>query len=144
MNTQQKQRGQVVRYCAINEGLSDPPEMHESPTGDFVSFEDYRALEAKLAEYGQIEAAARKLITCKGRYHAEQNTHALAQALGITLPLPATAPAQPLSDERILEIAIESKAFNANVLAGLTDFKSTNSAKRAILFARVLLQESGK
>lgn len=33
-----------------------------------------------------IEQAAITLIKCKGRYHAEQNTKALAVALGLALP----------------------------------------------------------
>lgn len=33
-----------------------------------------------------VYAAARKLVSCKGRYHAEQNYRALAELFGVTVP----------------------------------------------------------
>ena len=39
----------------------------------------------ELRRLAAIEQAAIALIKCKGRYHAEQNTKALAEALGIEL-----------------------------------------------------------
>ncbi|AMC34791.1 hypothetical protein [Janthinobacterium sp. B9-8] len=41
---------------------------------------------AELSRLSAIEQAATALIQCKGRYHAELNTKALAEALGIELP----------------------------------------------------------
>lgn len=41
---------------------------------------------AEIERLSAIEQAASALIKCKGRYHAEQNTSALAKALGIELP----------------------------------------------------------
>lgn len=40
----------------------------------------------ELKRLSAIEQAAIALIKCKGRYHAEQNTKALAAALGVELP----------------------------------------------------------
>jgi hypothetical protein len=41
---------------------------------------------AELSRLSAIEQVATALIQCKGRYHAELNTKALAEALGIELP----------------------------------------------------------
>ena len=51
------------------------------------------SLEKKNAELGKyagkletINAAAEKLVRCKGRYHSEQNYRALAAQIGVTIP----------------------------------------------------------
>jgi hypothetical protein len=40
----------------------------------------------ELRRLAEIEQAALKLVKCKGRYHTEKNTVALAKLVGVTLP----------------------------------------------------------
>lgn len=40
----------------------------------------------RLEKLEAIEAAAEKLVRCKGRYHSEQNYRALAALFGVTVP----------------------------------------------------------
>lgn len=49
----------------------------------------------ELRRLDAIERAAIALIKCKGRYHAEQNTNALAAALGVELPFVDITPPEP-------------------------------------------------
>ncbi|WP_409454985.1 ead/Ea22-like family protein [Klebsiella pneumoniae] len=42
--------------------------------------------EKRIAELEPINAAAEKLVRCKGRYHSEQNYRALAALFGVTTP----------------------------------------------------------
>lgn len=41
----------------------------------------------RLEQLEAIEAAAEKLVRCKGRYHSEQNYRALAALFGVTVPV---------------------------------------------------------
>ncbi|MBA3588225.1 hypothetical protein, partial [Methylibium sp.] len=43
-------------------------------------------LEREIERLRAISQAAEKVIRCKGRYHTEQNTIALAALFGVTLP----------------------------------------------------------
>ncbi|WP_447314958.1 hypothetical protein [Klebsiella michiganensis] len=43
-------------------------------------------LEQRIAELEPINAAAEKLVRCKGRYHSELNYRALADLFGVTMP----------------------------------------------------------
>lgn len=45
-----------------------------------------REAEKRIAEMEPINAAAEKLVRCKGRYHSEQNYRALAALFGVTTP----------------------------------------------------------
>lgn len=60
-----------------------------------------------------IEQAAINLIKCRGRYHAEQNTKALAAALGIELP--------QLDDIDVVELSRPSAAELQHAEIGLTE-----------------------
>lgn len=71
-------------------GIGNCDELVEvTASGQYVLQSDYTALERKCQELEReverlrrIEAAALKLVRCKGRYHAEQNYKALAEACG--------------------------------------------------------------
>ncbi len=52
----------------------------------FVKLEDLDALVEALEKAQTINAAAEKLVHCKGRYHSEQNYRALAALFGVTTP----------------------------------------------------------
>ena len=52
----------------------------------FVKLEDLDALVEALEKAQAINAAAEKLVRCKGRYHSEQNYRALAALFGVTTP----------------------------------------------------------
>ncbi|MGR7031645.1 hypothetical protein ACU632_17595 [Klebsiella aerogenes] len=52
----------------------------------FVKLEDIDALVEALEKAQTINAAAEKLVRCKGRYHSEQNYRALAALFGVTTP----------------------------------------------------------
>lgn len=52
----------------------------------FVKIEDIDALVEGLEKAQTINAAAEKLVRCKGRYHSEQNYRALAALFGVKTP----------------------------------------------------------
>lgn len=54
--------------------------------GAYVSYLDFVALVEALEKAQTINAAAEKLVRCKGRYHSEQNYRALAALFGVTTP----------------------------------------------------------
>lgn len=62
---------------------------HAKEFGDsitFVKLKDIDALVEALEKAQSINAAAEKLVRCKGRYHSEQNYRALAALFGVTTP----------------------------------------------------------
>lgn len=62
---------------------------HAKEFGDsitFVKLKDIDALVEALEKAQTINAAAEKLVRCKGRYHSEQNYRALAALFGVTAP----------------------------------------------------------
>ena len=69
----------------------------------------------KLEKAQTINAAAEKLVRCKGRYHSEQNYRALAALFGVTIPdLP------PLDDEShaVTVENLQESAYRAGLTAG--------------------------
>ena len=57
--------------------------------GEFIALANpanIRALVEALEKAQTINAAAEKLVRCKGRYHSEQNYRALAALFGVTAP----------------------------------------------------------
>lgn len=69
----------------------------------------------KLEKAQTINAAAEKLVRCKGRYHSEQNYRALAALFGVNTPdLP------PLDDEsRAVNVEnLQESAYRAGLTAG--------------------------
>lgn len=66
---------------------------HPGKTGPYIKDQLYFAWKAAGAELVEalekaqaINAAAEKLVRCKGRYHSEQNYRALAGLFGVTTP----------------------------------------------------------
>ncbi|MDZ5893282.1 ead/Ea22-like family protein [Klebsiella pneumoniae] len=51
-----------------------------------IKTRDLKALVEALEKAQTINAAAEKLVRCKGRYHSEQNYRALAAMFGVTTP----------------------------------------------------------
>ncbi len=48
---------EIARYCFRSEGMSDPPEQFESPTGDMVDYFDHVDIEkALLARITELES----------------------------------------------------------------------------------------
>lgn len=81
----------------------------------FVKLEDIDALVEALEKAQSINAAAEKLVRCKGRYHSEQNYRALAALFGVTTPdLP------PLDDEShaVTVENLQESAYRAGLTAG--------------------------
>ena len=71
----------------------------------------------KLEKAQTINAAAEKLVRCKGRYHSEQNYRALAALFGVNTPdLP------PLDDEShaVTVENLQESAYRAGLTAGWT------------------------
>lgn len=69
----------------------------------------------KLEKAQTINAAAEKLVRCKGRYHSEQNYRALAALFGVNTPdLP------PLDDEShaVTVENLQESAYRAGLTAG--------------------------
>lgn len=61
----------------------------ESPRAEFIALANpanVLALVEALEKAQTINAAAEKLVRCKGRYHSEQNYRALAALFGVTAP----------------------------------------------------------
>ena len=60
MSTQQPEAlrlTEIARYCFRSEGMSDPPEQFESPTGDMVDYFDHVEIEkALLARITELES----------------------------------------------------------------------------------------
>lgn len=52
----------------------------------YVKADDVLALVEALEKAQTINAAAEKLVRCKGRYHSEQNYRSLAALFGVTTP----------------------------------------------------------
>lgn len=74
-----------------------------------------RALVEALEKAQTINAAAEKLVRCKGRYHSEQNYRALAALFGVSTPdLP------PLDDEShaVTVENLQESAYRAGLTAG--------------------------
>lgn len=61
----------------------------------YVKADDVIALVEALEKAQAINAAAEKLVRCKGRYHSEQNYRALAALFGVTTPDLPPLDAQP-------------------------------------------------
>lgn len=64
-------------------------EIDHKPTRDYVAIAspaNILALVEALEKAQIINAAAEKLVRCKGRYHSEQNYRALAALFGVTTP----------------------------------------------------------
>ncbi|MDU4231333.1 MAG: hypothetical protein E7I02_25745 [Klebsiella grimontii] len=51
-----------------------------------IKTRDLKALVEAMEKAQTINAAAEKLVRCKGRYHSEQNYRALAALFGVTTP----------------------------------------------------------
>lgn len=76
---------------------------------------EHLALVEELEKAKTINAAAEKLVRCKGRYHSEQNYRALAALFGVNTPdLP------PLDDEsRAVTVGnLQESAYRAGLTAG--------------------------
>ena len=83
----------------------------ENTAGVAGMAEDYETtismLRSRIAELETINAAAEKLVRCKGRYHSEQNYRALAALFGVNTPdLP------PLDGESRTVTVSKSDIFN--------------------------------
>lgn len=84
-----------------------------------LAWQAYQAGGAELVEALEkaqtINAAAEKLVRCKGRYHSEQNYRALAALFGVNTPdLP------PLDDEShaVTVENLQESAYRAGLTAG--------------------------
>ncbi len=80
-----------------------------------VTPENILALVEVLEKAQTINAAAEKLVRCKGRYHSEQNYRALAALFGVSTPdLP------PLDDEShaVTVENLQESAYRAGLTAG--------------------------
>lgn len=81
----------------------------------YVKADDVLALVEALEKAQTINAAAEKLVRCKGRYHSEQNYRALAALFGVNTPdLP------PLDDEShaVTVENLQESAYRAGLTAG--------------------------
>ncbi|MCZ3488606.1 hypothetical protein LRS28_10255 [Klebsiella pneumoniae] len=81
----------------------------------YVNADDVLALVEALEKAQTINAAAEKLVRCKGRYHSEQNYRALAALFGVNTPdLP------PLDDEShaVTVENLQESAYRAGLTAG--------------------------
>ena len=95
---------------------------HPDKTGPYIKDQLYFAWKAAGAELVEalekaqtINAAAEKLVRCKGRYHSEQNYRALAALFGVNTPdLP------PLDDEShaVTVENLQESAYRAGLTAG--------------------------
>lgn len=80
-----------------------------------IKTRDLKELVEALEKAQTINAAAEKLVRCKGRYHSEQNYRALAALFGVNTPdLP------PLDDEsRAVTVEnLQESAYRAGLTAG--------------------------
>ncbi|MEG8797066.1 hypothetical protein U4U12_19800 [Klebsiella pneumoniae] len=81
----------------------------------YVKADDILTLVEALEKAQAINAAAEKLVRCKGRYHSEQNYRALAALFGVNTPdLP------PLDDEShaVTVENLQESAYRAGLTAG--------------------------
>ncbi len=80
-----------------------------------IKTRDLKELVDELEKAQTINAAAEKLVRCKGRYHSEQNYRALAALFGVNTPdLP------PLDDEShaVTVENLQESAYRAGLTAG--------------------------
>ncbi|HDT5938679.1 TPA: ead/Ea22-like family protein [Klebsiella quasipneumoniae subsp. similipneumoniae] len=90
----------------------------ESPRAEFIAMANpanILSLVEALEKAQTINAAAEKLVRCKGRYHSEQNYRALAALFGVNTPdLP------PLDDEShaVTVENLQESAYRAGLTAG--------------------------
>lgn len=80
-----------------------------------IKTRDLKELVEALEKAQAINAAAEKLVRCKGRYHSEQNYRALAALFGVNTPdLP------PLDDEShaVTVENLQESAYRAGLTAG--------------------------
>ncbi len=103
----------------INDALAQLKQISEYPTPSTQYARVLRkyilALVEELEKAKTINAAAEKLVRCKGRYHSEQNYRALAALFGVNTPdLP------PLDDEsRAVTVGnLQESAYRAGLTAG--------------------------
>ncbi len=103
----------------INNALAQLKQISEYPTPSTQYARVLRkyilALVEALEKAQTINAAAEKLVRCKGRYHSEQNYRALAALFGVNTPdLP------PLDDEsRSVNVEnLQESAYRAGLTAG--------------------------
>lgn len=78
--------------------------------GAYVSYLDFVALVEVLEKAHDINAAAEKLVLCKGRYHSEQNYRALAALFG------ATTPDLPPLDEESRTVTVKMPKPHAHLI----------------------------
>ena len=103
----------------INDALAQLKQISEYPTPSTqyaLVLRKYITSQAEALEKAQIiNAAAEKLVRCKGRYHSEQNYRALAALFGVKTPdLP------PLDGEsRTVTVEnLQESAYRAGLTAG--------------------------
>lgn len=115
---------------------------HAKEFGDevtFVKIEDLDALVEALEKAQTINAAAEKLVRCKGRYHSEQNYRALAALFGVTTPdLP------PLdSESRTVTVKLPAERFCPAEYAGSQLWSETEVWNKAITACADALRADG-
>lgn len=106
-----------MEYCASNPGhwLMNLKETNYLASLALQCLESNSALVEALEKAQTINAAAEKLVRCKGRYHSEQNYRALAALFGVNTPdLP------PLDDEShaVTVENLQESAYRAGLTAG--------------------------
>lgn len=106
-----------MEYCASNPGhwLMSLKETNYLAVVALQCLEKNLALVEALEKAQTINAAAEKLVRCKGRYHSEQNYRALAALFGVNTPdLP------PLDDEShaVTVENLQESAYRAGLTAG--------------------------
>lgn len=103
-------------YCPhCGEGEEHFAECADPETAWKAQQDKIDALVEALEKAQTINAAAEKLVRCKGRYHSEQNYRALAALFGVNTPdLP------PLDDEsRAVNVEnLQESAYRASLTAG--------------------------
>lgn len=129
MTTQQPEAlslTEIARYCFRSEGLSDPPEQFESPTGDMVDYFDHvdieKALLARITELESqlaqrfdaadsvpaVEREQERIAFKDAHRHLELDE--VPDAWGRPTPSPQAAQQAPRDAERELEM---TQQFNA-------------------------------
>ncbi|EPX3543941.1 ead/Ea22-like family protein [Klebsiella pneumoniae] len=81
-------KGSYKRECGYTT-YQPIAEIDHKPTRDYVALanpDNVLALVEALEKAQTINAAAEKLVRCKGRYHSEQNYRALAALFGVKTP----------------------------------------------------------
>ncbi|HHO3520308.1 TPA: ead/Ea22-like family protein [Klebsiella pneumoniae] len=110
-------KGSYKRECGYTT-YQPIAEIDHKPTRDYVAMANptnILALVEALEKAQTINAAAEKLVRCKGRYHSEQNYRALAALFGVNTPdLP------PLDDEShaVTVENLQESAYRAGLTAG--------------------------